>query len=109
MRAAGAAWPPRCDTCAPAPACGRGSPRRRRRGWCSCECLLAVAESDFAQRVDSDLGVDLGGARGTVPDEVADGLEVEVRIDEALHRRVPQGVRSRPGNIDTRFEQVEAG
>ena len=67
------------------PLVGEEARRRRRQGCRSSQHLLAVAEGDLAQRLDGDLGVDLGRPRRAVADEVADGLQVEVGIDQALH------------------------
>jgi hypothetical protein len=44
-----------------------------------------------------------------MPDEIADRLQIEVRVDEALHRRVPQRVRTRTRNLHSNAAQVAAG
>src|SRR5664280_41818 len=116
-----------CTPCWPAKARSRRSVassvwylRPRARLWAK-KSATAVARLSFmsesplrrperlTQRLDGDLGVDLGRAGRAVPDEVADGLQVEVRIDEALHRRVAQRVRPRPRDINARLQQVVAG
>ena len=39
-------------------------------------------------------------------DVVSDGLEGEVGIHEPLHAGVPEGVRTRPGNLDTNLAEI---
>ena len=56
------------------------------------EHLLAIAERDLAQLLDSDFRVDLGRLGRAVSDEVTDRLPPEVGVHEPLHARVPQRV-----------------
>jgi hypothetical protein len=61
------------------------------------------------QGLDGDLGVDLGRRRRSVADVIADRLEREAGIDQALDAGVPQRVRAGAAYRDASLVQVVAG